>query len=283
MEIEKIKIKNFRLLKDSVLEMKDDLSLLIGRNNSGKTSLLVLFEKFYNNENFTYDDFSLSLREQINTINTTTNILDLSIQMILEINYDTTDNLEKLSEFILDLDPDSNTVKILFEVTIKKEKILPILESFNDPDQKIRYIKKNLHDFLIATIYSFENDDDLTEENRHKLIKKDLKQIKNLINFQIIHAKRNVSSSDDNKGKKILSSMTTKYFNQKNITNPNFSVINQMMITMDGTLDAEYEIKFRDFLKLGKDFLNIDTLKVISDLESNEVINNSSKVIYGDS
>lgn len=282
MRIKKIRIKNFRLLKDSVLEMTDDLSLLIGRNNSGKTSLLVLFEKFYSNDYFTYDDFSLSLREQIHAINATTNILDLSMQMILEINYDTTDNLEKLSEFILDLDPDSNTVKILFEVTIKKEKILPILESFNEPDQKIRYIKKNLQDFLITTIYSFENDDDLTEENRYKLIKKDLKQIKNLINFQIIHAKRNVSSSDDNKGKKILSSMTTKYFNQKSIANPNFSAINQMMITMDGTLDTEYEIKFRDFLKLGKDFLNIDTLKVISDLESNEVINNSSKVIYGD-
>lgn len=282
MRIKKIRIKNFRLLKDSVLEIMDNLSLLIGRNNSGKTSLLVLFEKFYSNDYFTYDDFSLSLREQIHAINATTNILDLSIQMILEINYDSTDNLEKLSEFILDLDPDSNTVKILFEVTIKKEKILPILESFNDLDQKIRYIKKNLQDFLITTIYSFENDDDLTEENRYKLIKKDLKQIKNLINFQIIHAKRNVSSSDDNKGKKILSSMTTKYFNQKSIANPNFSAINQMMITMDGTLDTEYEIKFRDFLKLGKDFLNIDTLKVISDLESNEVINNSSKVIYGD-
>jgi predicted ATP-dependent endonuclease of OLD family len=280
--ISKIKIKNFRLLKDSVLEMKDDLSLLIGRNNSGKTSLLILFEKFYSNDAFTYDDFSLSLREQIHAINTTTNILDLSTQMILEINYDTTDNLEKLSEFILDLDPDSNTVKILFEVTIKKEKILPILESLNAPEQKRRYIKKNLQDFLTTTIYSFENDDDLLSENRYKLIKKDLKQIKNLINFQIIHAKRNVSSSDDNKGKKILSSMTTKYFNQKNIANPNFSAINQMMITMDGTLDTEYEIKFRDFLKLGKDFLNIDTLKVISDLESNEVINNSSKVIYGD-
>ena len=85
MKIEKIKIKNFRLLKDSILEMKDDLSLLIGRNNSGKTSLLVLFEKFYNNENFTYDDYSISLRQQIDNINISTNILELTIQMILEI------------------------------------------------------------------------------------------------------------------------------------------------------------------------------------------------------
>lgn len=283
MEIERIKIKNFRLLKDSVLKMKDGLSLLIGRNNSGKTSLLVLFEKFYNNENFTYDDFSISLRQQIDNIDINTNILELTIQMILEIKYDESDNLEHLSEFILDLDPVSNTVKILFEVTIKKEKILPILESLDSQDKKTRYLKKNLQNHLKTTIYSFENDDDLLEVNRYKLIKKDLKQIKNIINFQIIHAKRNVSSSDDNKGKKILSSMTTKYFNQKNLNNPNFSNINDQMITMDGLLDIEYTEKFKDFLKLGKDFLNIDTLKVVSDLESNEVINNSSKVIYGES
>jgi len=281
MNISKIKIKNFRLLRDSVLEVKKDLSLLIGRNNSGKTSLLVLFEKFYCNEDFTYDDFSLCLREQIHDINDATNIQDLSIQMILEINYDRTDNLEKLSEFILDLDPEQNMVKILFEVSIKKEKILPILELLNEPDKKTRYIKKNFQNFLTTTIYSFENDEDLLEENRYKLIKKDLKQVKNLINFQIIHAKRNVSSSDDNKGKRILSSMTTKYFNQKSIVDPNFSDINQMMINMDGTLNTEYDTKFKDFLKLGKDFLNIDTLKVISDLESNEVISNSSKVVYG--
>lgn len=284
MQIKTIKIHNFRLLKDSVLEMKNDLSLLIGRNNSGKTSLFVLFEKFYNDEKFTYDDFSLSLREQLHSISNTTNILDLSIQMILEISYDETDNLEKLSEFILDLDPEQNMVKILFEASIKKEQILPILESLNEPAKKIRYIKKNLQNFLTTTIYSFEDDDDLLEANRYKLIKKDLKQIKNLINFQIIHAKRNVSSSDDNKGKKILSIMSTKYFNQKNINEPTrFSNINQTMVEMDESLNDIYSEEFDDFLEYGKDFLGIETLKVVSDLESNEVLQSSSKVIYGDS
>lgn len=282
MNISKIKIKNFRLLKDSVLEMNNNLSLLIGRNNSGKTSFLVLFDKFYNNENFSYDDFNISLRQQIDNIDVNTNILELAIQMILEITYNESDNLEYLSEFILDLDPESNTVKILFEVTIKKEKILPILESLDSQDKKTRYLKKNLEKYLKTTIYSFENDDDLLEQNRYKLIKKDLKQIKNIINFQIIHAKRNVSSSDDNKGKKILSSMTTKYFNQKSIIDPNFSDINQKMIEMDDILNTEYNTEFGEFLKLGKDFLNINTLKVISDLESNAVVSNSSKVIYGE-
>lgn len=283
MKVIYLRAKNFRLLKDSVLEMKNDLSLLIGRNNSGKTSLLVLFEKFYNDDNFTYDDFSLSLREQIHNISNDTNVLDLSIQMILEINYDETDNLEKLSEFILDLDPDNNTVKILFEVSIKKEKILPILEALGNQDKKIRYLKKNLHNYLKTTIYSFESYKDLLVENRYKLIKKDLKQIKNIINFQIIHAKRNVSSSDDNKGKQILSTMTTRYFSQKNIEEPTqFSEINETMIEMDTSLNAIYDVEFNDFLEYGKEFLGISSLKVVSNLESNEVLQSSSKVIYGE-
>ena len=281
MKIKKIKIKNFRLLKNSKLDMQDSLSLLIGRNNSGKTSFLVLFEKFYKNESFNYNDFSLSLREQILNITSETNIYDLSIQLILEINYTESDNLEYLSEFILDLDPDNNTVNIIFELIIKKDKILTELNGFTSQADKERFIKKNLHSFLTTNIYSFEHETDLLPVNRYKLIKKDLGDIKRIINFQIIHAKRNVSSSDDNKGKKLLSSMTTKYFNKRNNDDPNFSAINQKMIDMDTILSNEYETEFNDFLNDARNFLGLNTLKVISDLESNEVMENSSKVVYG--
>lgn len=282
MYIKTIKIKNFRLLKNTILDMKKELSLFIGRNNSGKTSFLVLFEKFFKNDTFTYDDFSLSLRDQIHRIDSSTNIYDLTIQMILEIEYTATDDLEHLSEFILDLDPDNNIVKILFEVTIKKEALITSLEAFPEPDERTRYIRKNLSNFLKTNIYIFENEDDLTEENRYKIIKKDLTSIKNLINFQIIHAKRNVSSSDDNKGKKILSAMTTKYFNEKVSGGQNFSSINQRMIDMDALLNSQYDDGFSTFLSHAKSFLNINTLKVVSDLEANEIIQNASKVIYGD-
>lgn len=46
MKIKEIKVENFRLLKEFQLELEDDLSLLIGKNNVGKTSLLVVLDKF---------------------------------------------------------------------------------------------------------------------------------------------------------------------------------------------------------------------------------------------
>ena len=83
MYISQIKVKNFRLLKDATLDLRKKISLLVGKNNTGKTSLLVLFEKFYKNQRFHYNDFSLSLREKILKIDDDTDIDQLSIKMII--------------------------------------------------------------------------------------------------------------------------------------------------------------------------------------------------------
>ena len=48
MRITKISVRNFRILQDSTLDFDRDLCLLLGRNNSGKTSFMVLIDKFLN-------------------------------------------------------------------------------------------------------------------------------------------------------------------------------------------------------------------------------------------
>lgn len=86
MHIGKVLIKNFRLLKDSSLDLRKNLSLLVGKNNTGKTSLFVLFEKFlYKPNSFHYNDFPISLRIQINNLTEDTDINDLAIRMVLDI------------------------------------------------------------------------------------------------------------------------------------------------------------------------------------------------------
>lgn len=49
MKIVKLQVKNFRLLKDLTMNLEKDLSLIIGKNNCGKTSLLLVLEKFLTN------------------------------------------------------------------------------------------------------------------------------------------------------------------------------------------------------------------------------------------
>lgn len=289
MFISKIKIKNFRLLKDTTLllneDKKQELSLLIGRNNSGKTSFIMLFDKFYRNESFKFNfyDFSISLRDKIYMIDNTTIIEDLSIQMILEIKYDAKDSLENISDFILDLDPTTNIVKILFECSIDKDKLIKDLSKLTTSREK--YIEKNLHDYLVnKNIYVFENETDLEVANRGNLVKKDISSIRNLINFQVIHAKRNVSSSETTgNGKRALSEMTTQYFNKEhNESSADFFDINEAIIDMDSTLDEKYKTHFEPFLENARKFLDIKDLRVVSDLESKQLFTNHSKIVYGD-
>lgn len=44
MFLNKITVQNFRLLKDFSVDLEQELSLIIGKNNSGKTSLLYLLD-----------------------------------------------------------------------------------------------------------------------------------------------------------------------------------------------------------------------------------------------
>lgn len=289
MFISKIRIKNFRLLKDTILLLNENeiqkLSLLIGRNNTGKTSFIMLFDKFYRNENYKFNfyDFNTSLREKIFKIDENTAIEELSIQMILEIKYDINDSLETISDFILDLDPTTNTIKILFECSIDKEKIIKDLSKSKISREK--FIEKNLPDYLINKyIYVFENESDLEIANRNNLVKKDISSIRKLINFQVIHAKRNVSSSETTgNGKRALSEMTTQYFNKEHKeSSDEFFDINNAISTMDLTLDDKYKTHFEPFLKNAKKFLNIEDLRVVSDLESKQLFTNHSKIVYGD-
>ena len=51
MKIEKIEISNFRLLHSFSIDVENELSLVIGKNNTGKTSLLAILDKFLTGKN----------------------------------------------------------------------------------------------------------------------------------------------------------------------------------------------------------------------------------------
>ena len=61
MKINNISIKNFRLLEDVRLNVEDDITLIVGKNNTGKTSLFEVVNIFFNEKNnFSFHDFSNS-------------------------------------------------------------------------------------------------------------------------------------------------------------------------------------------------------------------------------
>lgn len=289
MHISRVDIKNFRLLRNTSIVMREDLSLLIGKNNSGKTSILVLFDKFLSQPNsFSYNDFSIALRDKILTLDSSSDIDDLSIRMVLEIIYDENDHLENLSEFILDLDPDIKSVKLLFECNIEKDTLLKEVSDYTGDERK-RLIIKNLDKHLKSCIYVFDDSehtgtaDEFFKSYRHKLISKHLKDVRKLINFQFIAARRNVHSSEESAtSKKPLSLLTTEYFNSfHDVPNEDLAEINQMLLDLDSQLGEKYHSFFEGFLDNSRSFLNLNNLSVVSNIQSKMLLDHSSQVIYG--
>lgn len=50
MFIRSVKVQNFRLLKNFSIDLEKELSLVIGKNNCGKTSLLQILDKVLNSK-----------------------------------------------------------------------------------------------------------------------------------------------------------------------------------------------------------------------------------------
>jgi len=281
MYIKNISIRNFRILFESQMDFSDKLCLMLGRNNTGKTSFLVLFEKFLGQSSFDYNDFSVKQRDKILKLDTDTDETELAIQLVLHIQYEDNDDLCNISEFIVDLDPSRKDVHLLFECEIKKDKLL---DDFKHAGKisKEKFIKKYLVNYLEKCVYTFNDLSDLKRDNRHRLIKKSFKEVNKLIDFEIIHAKRSVSSSEEKHGMKVLSGLTTSFFNAQNLNAPDkFEKINELIETMDADLDESYDSFFESFLKTAKDFIDIGELKVKSNLKASEIITDASEVVYG--
>lgn len=282
MRISQISVRNFRILQDSTLDFGGELCLLLGRNNTGKTSFMVLIEKFLKTGDFNFNDFSLNLRKKLFSFDETTDVNELAIQLIMTVEYDEKDNLCHLSEFILDLDPKCKTVNLLFECSIKKDKMLDGIKTRGSMPLD-KYVTNHIKECLVRKVYTFNSIEDLKTENRYKLIEKEFKDVEKLIDFEIIHAKRNVASSEEKNGTKVLSKLTTDYFNHANINAPDkFESINALISKMDEKLGDNYETFFNNFLANAKEFLSMGNLRVVSNLKAKEILKDSSEVVYGD-
>lgn len=145
MQLSKIRIKNYRLLVDTELEIDSKTTLIVGRNNTAKTSCFEFISNVLNGGTFSYDDYPLSKREDFHTKislfmkNELTyddlceQLEAISIEFIVDYSLDSADdNLGALSPFIIDVDDDITSALICAEYRFKiDEKVLrELLEAF---------------------------------------------------------------------------------------------------------------------------------------------------------
>ena len=125
MHIHKVTVKNFRLLADVELVLEEQTTLIVGRNNSGKTSLSEVIRRFLVDQNpkFQIEDFSNAsydgFCEALEAKNAgqqddEVRALIPSIELRLLFRYDPEQpELGPLSDFVIDLDPDCNEALVV--------------------------------------------------------------------------------------------------------------------------------------------------------------------------
>lgn len=150
MRVEKVRVEGFRLLEDVEILLESTSTVIVGRNNSGKTSLTDVFDRFSgeSSSRFRLEDFSaglrprfLSAKEIVDSGQAPGSVIDVLPKIIvtLTIRYDVNEEFGPLAPFVIDLDeastialirmeyaPKLATVSTLFDQTEPKEGVNPV-------------------------------------------------------------------------------------------------------------------------------------------------------------
>lgn len=294
MQIAKIKINNFRLLKNVEFELDNDINVIVGKNNSGKTSLLYCLDKFLNNTNFRYEDLSIDVQNDLEFLIISDEIPEdefknknLKIYIELSISYDESDNISMLSRLMTDLEDDSNIVRLCFEYYISYDNYKKLRSDYNELEKEIKdlknvnwFLSKNFKKYFQITKYAYDIDKNNSVNISEELLKK-------IINFQYINAKREVANDEPQKNsiREQLSKLSYQFLknNKDSDLKEEIENLNKELLKMDLRLDENYkkifESLFKDLSEYGfaKEGAEIE---IQSRLSENNIIQDNTLLLY---
>ena len=130
------------MLQDFEMDVEDILTLVIGKNNSGKTSFLSILQTFLsgNEPEFAFEDFNIQAQKDIlgceGTSKSPEEYLELALSLKLYISYNDADSLRDVADLILDLDETKQHLVILFEYVLTYEKYQKLVSDYNEYKSK---------------------------------------------------------------------------------------------------------------------------------------------------
>ena len=228
MLLTKIHVKNYRLLVDAWMDVDSSITLIVGRNNTAKTSCMDIIKKVLEGGALSYDDYPLSKRQSLFNLLTSfmsksisfdelkQKIEMTSVEFTIDYSLDNQDaNLGALSPFIIDVDIDTTSALIRAEYSLKlDEKVLFELfkgacyidGNFTPDLAKIRDIcRASFAKIFGLKIYAInpKNDKDMQTKTQNELV--------TLFPFFSIPAER-ILGEDGMQNNNSLGKLITSYF-----------------------------------------------------------------------
>jgi predicted ATP-dependent endonuclease of OLD family len=214
MYLKTIHVKNYRLLTDIRINLDTATTIIVGRNNTGKTSLMEIINKVTHGNELTFHDYPISCRDGFykateNYINNKINYSDFikniscpSIQFIVSYDFEKPDqSLGSLVPFIIDTDIDTTTAIIIAEYrfSISEEKFnrcFSMEQNKHEGCDEISYefiqktIRKKFSSFFDLFIEAINPKDVLDKQSKTH------KELKELFPVYFIRAERGLDESE---------------------------------------------------------------------------------------
>lgn len=307
MKITKIQLRNFRLLKDLKLDLEEIISIVIGKNNCGKTSLLSALNKFIGDKSssnsFAYDDFNIEFKSKLYSSIKDNKIVwekQDGISLLIFIEYNEKDELSNISDLMLDLNPDNRIVVLKFEYSLDVDNFNEMKEKFEEYKSKHvvlssnelecfeNFVKLQHKKFFKIRRKAVQYDNSIQDVNLDEFIDLDKKKvdISKIINFKYIGARRSITNIE-NDG--TLSDLSSKYYEKTEINDSQSKAIENFenaLIETDLKLSAVYDDLFEDVVEKVKKFGGMKkdetVIKVISSLQRRELLKGNTTVVYDD-
>ena len=247
MKLKSAHVKNFRVLKDMNVSFEDEISLIIGKNNSGKTSFFSILQKFLlsNNAEFSFEDFSIEYQKEILALEKKElkpeEFEEIALSLKLFIEYQADENIGMASKILLDLDDKKHMLVMLFEYSMNYEKYQKLVFDYKIYHKKIKrdftyYISKNINRYFSVQVKALEYEN----ESNYKEINNDV--VKSVISLQTIGAKRDVENQQGHS--KSLSQLAGKYYNQNVLSDLEFPELQEQLRETDDNLTETYKALF---------------------------------------
>lgn len=304
MYISKISIENFRLLKNFSIDLEEELSLIIGKNNSGKTSLLYLLDKIFHWRDkggcIHIDDFNLDYKKSLVDMLAKDEVIDEKeyqedgIRLRVYIKYNDDDDLSNVGLIMMDLDENNYYVVLGYDYVLPYEAYCRLREkakanadkhkaSIQEEVEKL--LDKSIVNYFVLRRKSIAYDAASNQINENDYI--DLKTRPQfhedaLISIGYIDAKRQVANKENDK---TLSLQTSELFNQ--LQSDDNEVIDNFIQTIsesDKKLGEVYNDMFSSVLDKVEEMGGVKPketkLQVTSSLKSQNLLKGNTKVVY---
>lgn len=221
MFLNKIIIENFKLLEKVEIETDKKATIIVGRNNSGKTSFIEIMTKVIYGRELSFNDYPINLRNNLYTNIENYLLKRLTFEELKKIIKITTVNLfidysdngnddflGFLSPFIIDLDENNTTALITakYDFNVNEENFIQLFEDQNQyisngeilEDKKLEFhknireiVKQKFSKFFDLKIFA------VNSKNQEDSVEKTLLELKNLFPICYIRAERSLDENDN--------------------------------------------------------------------------------------